>query len=320
MAEGDGTTGGDRVAKLIARAGLCSRREAERLIEQGRVSVDGAALTTPAVTVDDPARIAVDGEPLPQPEPPRLFRLHKPTGVLTAERDPEGRRTIYDLLEPGLPRLMPVGRLDLNSEGLLLLTNDGALKRRLELPQTGWTRRYRVRVFGHPDADALAGLRNGITVEGVRYGPIEAQVDTTTASNAWLTVALKEGRNREVRKVMEHLGYRVSRLIRVAYGPFQLGSLKPGQVKEVAPKVLAEQLGIGATPAPKTGTAKPKPKPARGQTGKPSGPPKGGAKSGGGRSGTETRARPTRARPADKGSADPGQNKGGHRAHRRRTS
>jgi 23S rRNA pseudouridine2605 synthase len=319
MATGDDTSGGERVAKLIARAGLCSRREAERLIAQGRVSLDGAPLTTPAVAIDDPARLRVDGEALPQPEAPRLFRLHKPTGVLTTERDPEGRRTIYDLLEAGLPRLMPIGRLDLNSEGLLLLTNDGALKRRLELPETGWTRRYRVRVFGHPDPETLAGLQQGITVEGVRYGPIDAQVDTATASNAWLTVALKEGRNREVRKVMEHLGYRVSRLIRVAYGPFQLGVLKPGQVKEIAPKVLAEQLGIGATPERKTGNAKAKPKPARSQAGKPANPSKRGAKPGHGRSDAESRGKPA----GNAGAAPntrPDASKGGRRAHRRRTS
>lgn len=248
--------GGQRVAKLIARAGLCSRREAERWIEQGRVALDGERLTTPAVAIDDPGRLRVDGQPLPAPEAARLVRFHKPTGVLTAERDPEGRTTIYDLLPAELPRLMPVGRLDLNSEGLLLLTNDGELKRRLELPETGWTRRYRVRVFGHPEPARLARLAEGLTVEGVRYGPIEAQVDETTASNAWLTLALREGKNREVRRVMEHLGFRVSRLIRVAYGPFQLGAMKPGQVREVPPKVLAEQLGVGQPPERKTGTAK----------------------------------------------------------------
>ena len=258
-ADDHGDRGAQRVAKLIARAGLCSRREAERWIEQGRVTLDGETMTSPAVAIDDPARLKVDGRALPAVEGTRLFRLHKPTGVLTAERDPEGRTTIYDVLPAGLPRLMPIGRLDLNSEGLLLLTNDGELKRRLELPATGWLRRYRVRVFGHPAPETLARLADGVTVDGVRYGAIEAQVDETTASNAWVTVALREGKNREVRRVMEHLGFRVSRLIRVAYGPFQLGAMKPGQVKEVTPKVLAEQLGIDQAPARKTGTAKRKP-------------------------------------------------------------
>jgi 23S rRNA pseudouridine2605 synthase len=254
----DASPGAQRVAKLIARAGVCSRREAERLIEQRRVAVDDQTLTTPAVTVDDPQRITIDGERLPQPEPTRIFRFHKPSGVVTTERDPEGRQTIYDVLPDGLPRLMPVGRLDLTSEGLLLLTNDGALKRRLELPDTGWIRRYRVRVFGEPDPDQLASLQQGVTVDGVRYGAIDAQVDSKSGANTWITVSLKEGRNREVRRVMEHLGYRVNRLLRVAYGPFQLGSMKRGEVKEVPPKVLAEQLGGGPS-APKVGTAKAKP-------------------------------------------------------------
>jgi len=256
MAEG----GGARVAKWIARAGLCSRREAERLIGQGRVAVDGATLAEPGVSVEDPARISVDGEPLPAPEPTRLFRYHKPRGLVVAERDPHGRETIYDHLPDGLPRVVPVGRLDLASEGLLLLTNDGELKRRLELPATGWIRRYRVRVHGEVDPDALAGLAGGIEVDGVRYGAIQARVDRQTGANTWLTVALREGKNREVRRVMEHLGLRVNRLLRVAYGPFQLGSLKPGELAEVPPKVLAEQLGTGEPGEPKTGRAKARPK------------------------------------------------------------
>jgi 23S rRNA pseudouridine2605 synthase len=287
----DRAAGGQRVAKLIARAGLCSRREAERLIEQGRVALDDTTLTTPAVTVDDPRRISVDGTPLPAPEPTRVFRFHKPQGVVTTERDPEGRPTIYDLLPEGLPRLMPVGRLDLTSEGLLLLTNDGELKRRLELPDTGWIRRYRVRVYGRPDPDALAALAAGVTVDGVRYGPIEAQVDQETGANAWLTVALREGRNREVRKVMEHLGLKVNRLMRVAYGPFQLGSMKKRTVKEVPPKVLAEQLGLPMPAEAKAGTAKPKRskhshKPAKRR--KPEGTGRSGGAGGGG---TTTRER-----------------------------
>ncbi|RDD60514.1 pseudouridine synthase [Ferruginivarius sediminum] len=256
----------ERVAKLIARAGICSRREAERLIEQGRVAVDGEPIDTPSLTLDDPGRITVDGERLPAPEPARLFRYHKPRGVLVAERDPHGRPTIYDRLPQSLPRVMPVGRLDVNSEGLLLLTNDGELKRRLELPATGWIRRYRVRVFGEVDEAALASLNAGITVEGVRYGPIEARLDQRTGSNAWLTVALREGKNREVRRVMEHLGLKVSRLLRIAYGPFQLGAMRPDQVSEIAPKVLAEQLGTKPPEATGTGTAKSKCQPPKSQS------------------------------------------------------
>ena len=300
-------TGAQRVAKLIARAGVCSRREAERLIEQRRVAVDDETLTTPAVTVDDAQRITIDGERLPQPEPTRIFRFHKPSGVVTTERDPEGRRTIYDVLPEGLPRLMPVGRLDLTSEGLLLLTNDGALKRKLELPDTGWIRRYRVRLFGEPDPDQLASLQQGVTIDGVRYGAIDAQVDTKTGANTWVTVSLREGRNREVRRVMEHLGYRVNRLMRVAYGPFQLGSMKRGEVKEVPPKVLAEQLGLDQ-PAQKVGTAKAKPpKNAR----KPDKPGKAAAKAGakaGGKPGAGRGKHPSQ----DKQSKP--------HAHRRRTS
>lgn len=236
-------TRGERIAKVIARAGVCSRREAERLIGQGRVAVDGKTLKTPAVLVEPGSIVTVDGEPLNPPERTRLFRYHKPTGVLTAERDPQGRPTIYDTFPPGVPRLMPVGRLDFNSEGLLLLTNDGRLKRHLELPTTGWTRRYRVRVFGQPDPAALRRLSKGITIDGVQYGPIEAVIDSVKGSNAWLTVSLREGKNREVRRVMEHLGLQVNRLIRVAYGPFQLGDIPRAGAEEVPRKILREQLG-----------------------------------------------------------------------------
>jgi 23S rRNA pseudouridine2605 synthase len=234
---------GERIAKVIARAGVCSRREAERLIEQGRVAVDGKTLTTPAVLVESGSIVTVDGEPLSTPERTRLFRYHKPSGVLTAERDPQGRPTIYDTFPPGVPRLMPVGRLDFNSEGLLLLTNDGGLKRHLELPATGWIRRYRVRVFGQPDPAALKRLAKGTTIAGVQYGPIEASIDSVKGSNAWLTVSLREGKNREVRRVMEDLGLQVNRLIRVAYGPFQLGDIPRAGAEEVPRKMLREQLG-----------------------------------------------------------------------------
>jgi len=234
---------GERIAKVIARAGLCSRRDAERLVAERRVAVDGRVLDSPALNVRPGQRVTVDGKPLPAAEPARLFRYHKPRGVVTTARDPEGRKTVYDTFPEGLPRLMPVGRLDLSSEGLLLLTNDGELKRRLELPSTGWLRRYRVRVHGHPEDSRLKALAGGITVDGVTYGSIDAKLDRNQGDNAWLTMALREGRNREVRRVLEHLGFQVSRLIRVAYGPFQLGSLPERGIEEVRPKVLKEQVG-----------------------------------------------------------------------------
>jgi 23S rRNA pseudouridine2605 synthase len=234
---------GERIAKVIARAGRCSRRDAERLVAERRVAVDGRVLDSPALNVRPGQRVTVDGKPLPAAEPARLFRYHKPRGVVTTARDPEGRKTVYDTLPEGLPRLMPVGRLDLSSEGLLLLTNDGELKRRLELPSTGWLRRYRVRVHGHPEDSRLKALAGGITVDGVTYGSIDAKLDRNQGDNAWLTMALREGRNREVRRVLEHLGFQVSRLIRVAYGPFQLGSLPERGIEEVRPKVLKEQVG-----------------------------------------------------------------------------
>lgn len=243
----------DRVAKLIARAGICSRREAERLIAQGRVAVDGETLDTPAVTVDDPRRITVDGERLPANEPPRLWRYHKPVGIVTTHSDPQGRPTLFDQLSDELPRVISIGRLDLNSEGLILLTNDGGLARHLELPATGWLRRYRARVLGRVDAKALAALEDGVEIEGVRYGPIKAALDRQVGANAWVTVALREGKNREVRRVLQHLDLRVSRLIRTAYGPFQIGALKAGEIAEVPQKVLREQ--IGATYAALDGTS-----------------------------------------------------------------
>jgi 23S rRNA pseudouridine2605 synthase len=235
--------GGERIAKVMARAGLCSRRDAERWIAEGRVSVNGRVLDSPALVVGAGDDVRVDGKPLAAPERMRLWRYHKPAGLVTTHRDEKGRRTVFEALPATLPRVISVGRLDLNSEGLLLLTNDGGLARRLELPATGWVRRYRVRVHGAPDAAALAGLAKGITIEGVAYGPIEARLDKTQGSNAWVTVALREGKNREVRRVLEHLGLPVTRLIRLAYGPFQLGHLPRGAVEEVPGKVLKEQLG-----------------------------------------------------------------------------
>lgn len=242
---------GERLAKRIARAGLCSRRTAEAWIRAGRVAVDGAVVSGPALDVLPGQTITVDGKPLPEPEPTRLFRYHKPAGVLTSARDPEGRPTFVERLPPGLPRLMPIGRLDLGSEGLLLLTNDGELKRRLELPSTGWIRRYRVRAFGTADEAALAGLTRGITVAGVSYGPIEARLDRVQGRNVWLTLSLREGKNREVRRVLEALGLAVNRLIRIAYGPFQLGHLPRGAVEEVPRKILKEQLGAALAPTPR---------------------------------------------------------------------
>lgn len=233
----------ERVAKRLARAGLCSRREAERWIGEGRVTVDGEVLTSPAVTVTDASRICVDGAPLPAAEPARLWRYHKPKGLITTHRDERSRPTVFAALPKELPRVVSIGRLDVNSEGLLLLTNDGALARRLELPESGWIRRYRVRVHGDIDAARLAALAAGVTIGGVRYGPIRAQLERRQGSNLWLTMALAEGRNRELRHVVEHLGGIVTRLIRISYGPFQLGNLPPGAVAPVPRKVLAEQLG-----------------------------------------------------------------------------
>jgi 23S rRNA pseudouridine2605 synthase len=232
-----------RIAKVLARVGLCSRRDAERWIAEGRVAVDGAVLTSPAVTVTAENEIRVDGRPLPEPERARLWRFHKPAGLVTTHRDEKGRPTVFGALPAELPRLVSIGRLDLNSEGLLLLTNDGALARRLELPATGWVRRYKVRVHGFVDPARLAVLARGTTVDGVAYGPIRAQLERQQGSNAWITLSLQEGKNREVRRVLEHLGYPVTRLIRLAYGPFQLGHLARGAIEEVLKKVLEEQLG-----------------------------------------------------------------------------
>lgn len=237
------TEAGERIAKRIARAGLCSRREAERWIAQGRVAVDGETLTSPALTVTAANRITVDGEVVGAAEATRLWRFHKPPGLVTTNRDPQGRPTVFDSLPDHLPRVLTVGRLDLNSEGLLLLTNDGGLARYLELPATGWKRRYRVRVHGRVQDAALAKLAAGIDVDGVQYGGIEAALDRQHGANAWLTMSLREGKNREIRRVCERLGWTVNRLIRTGYGPFQLGALKAGDVEEVPTKVLREQLG-----------------------------------------------------------------------------
>ena len=237
---------GDRIAKVIARAGVCSRRDAESWIAQGRVALNGRVLTSPAVNVRETDQILIDGAPMQARERTRLFLFHKPAGYVTSARDEEGRATVFSYLEsrhPDLPRLVSVGRLDINTEGLLLLTNDGGLARTLELPATGWTRRYRVRVHGPIDQARLDALREGVTVEGVVYAPIDARLERVQGANAWIAISLTEGKNREIKSVMAHLGLDVTRLIRVSYGPFQLGDLEEGAVEEVRLKTLREQLG-----------------------------------------------------------------------------
>ena len=237
---------GERIAKVIARAGVCSRREAEKLIAEGRVTVDGKVLTSPALNVTGRETIVVDGNPLPAQEPTRLWRYYKEAGLVTTARDPEGRPTVFSRLPKDMPRVVSVGRLDVNTEGLLLLTNDGELARLLELPSTGWTRRYRARAHGRVTQAELDKLKEGVTVEGVRYGAIEAVLDKAQGSNVWITLSLKEGKNREVKKVLGSLGLAVNRLIRLSYGPFQCGDLQPGEVRLVPNRVLMDQLGNNA--------------------------------------------------------------------------
>jgi 23S rRNA pseudouridine2605 synthase len=254
------THAGERIAKAMARAGLCSRREAETWITAGRVKVNGVKLTSPAKNVTTSDVILIDGKPMPVREKTRLWRYHKPRGLVTSAKDPQGRPTVFQNLPPELPRVVSVGRLDLNSEGLLLLTNDGELARKLELPATGWVRRYRVRVNGTVEVAHLAELKRGVTIEGIRYGSVHASLDRQQGDNAWLTMSLTEGKNREIRKLCGHFGWAVSRLIRLSYGPFQLGHLDKGQVEEVIGKVLKEQLGSGKKDeaAPTTKKATPK--------------------------------------------------------------
>jgi 23S rRNA pseudouridine2605 synthase len=236
-------TQGERIAKVMARVGLCSRREAEGWITAGRVSVNGAKITSPALNIAPSDKVVVDGKPLPGAERTRLFLYHKPGGLVTTSADPQGRPTIFDALPKDLPRLISVGRLDLATEGLLLLTNDGGLARALELPSTAWLRRYRVRAYGKVTQPQLDALRDGVTVDGIRYGPIDAQLDREQTSNVWITFAIREGKNREVRNVLRHLGLQVARLIRVSFGPFQLGDLPEGDVAEVPTRILRDQLG-----------------------------------------------------------------------------
>ena len=238
----------ERIAKRLARAGVASRRGAEAMIAAGRVAVNGRVIGSPALNVTPEDRIVVDGQPLAEAEPPRLWRYHKPPGLITTARDQRGRPTVFENLPPELPRVMSVGRLDLTSEGLLLLTNDGELKHRLESPATGWTRRYRVRAMGTPDDAGLEPLRRGITVDGERFRPIAVAIDRQQGANVWLTLGLTEGKYREVRRALAAVGLTVNRLIRISYGPFQLGDLAPGAVEEIKPRVLRDQLGLPATP------------------------------------------------------------------------
>lgn len=254
---------GDRIAKVLSRAGVASRREAERMIELGQVSVNGKIIDSPALNVTSSDRIIVNGVPIGQPEPARLWLYYKPEGLVTSASDEKGRPTVFDNLPEDLPRVMSVGRLDLNSEGLLLLTNDGEIKRKLELPSTGWLRKYRVRLKGNPDDAALEPLRNGLTVDGEVFQPMIVSLDRIQGANAWLTVGLREGRNREIRRALSAIGLTVNRLIRVSYGPFRLGELQPGEVQEVRGKVLRDQLGMDpaeADPTPeKTRPGRPRP-------------------------------------------------------------
>jgi 23S rRNA pseudouridine2605 synthase len=234
---------GERIAKVIARAGVCSRRDAERLIAEGRVKINGEIVDTPARKVQIQDLIEVNGTALPAREASRLWRYHKPAGLIVSHRDPKGRQSVFDVLPKDLPRVVSIGRLDFTTEGLLLLTNDGELERKLELPATGWTRRYLVRVHGTVEQSALDRLKHGITIAGIRYGPIEARIERKQGTNSWVSFALKEGKNREIKRVCEHLGLQVNRLIRISFGPFQLGDLAKGKVEEVPARILRDQLG-----------------------------------------------------------------------------
>jgi len=262
--------GGERIAKAIARAGLMSRRDAEKAVIAGRVKVNGQAIASPALDVTAKDKVTVDGKPIDAPQEARLWLYYKPLGLVVSEKDEKGRQTVFDTLPEGMPRVMSVGRLDLNSEGLLLLTNDGGLKRRLEMPATGWLRKYRVRVNGRPTEDTFGPLRRGITIDGEDFQPMEITLDSQRGANAWVTVGIREGKNREVRRAMAEIGLTVNRLIRISYGPFRLQDMKPGDVTELRRKVLRDQLGSLLTgedaaenptrgrPAPDAGPRKPR--------------------------------------------------------------
>ncbi|WP_437342835.1 pseudouridine synthase [Ruegeria arenilitoris] len=261
---------GDRIAKVLARAGIASRREAERMIEAGRVTVNGKTIDSPALNVTPSDKITVDGKPVAEPEPARLWLYHKPTGLVTTNRDEKGRPTIFDNLPEDMPRVMSVGRLDLNSEGLLLLTNDGGIKRKLELPSTGWLRKYRVRINGRPKDEDFAPLRQGLVIEGERFQPMTVSLDRQQGANAWLTIGLREGKNREIRRAIEDIGFTVNRLLRVSYGPFQLGDLKPGEVEEIRRRVLRDQLGLEPETPPAAAKRPSRPQRSRRPVGKKS--------------------------------------------------
>jgi 23S rRNA pseudouridine2605 synthase len=285
-----------RIAKLLARAGIASRREIERMIAEGRVAIDGTVIATPATLVTSLRAVTVDGQPVAAPAPARLFLFHKPAGVLTTERDPGGRPTIYDRLPKGLPRVVPVGRLDLNTEGLLLLTTDGGLKRQLELPSTGVERTYRARAYGQVTQEQLEDLIEGVEVDGMRYGSIDANLERRTGANVWIEMTLTEGKNREVRRVLEHLGLKVGRLIRTRYGPFALGDMPVGAVGEVRQVDLINFRGtltkkrdlgmIAAVPFGEAPASKRQPRPS---------PPPGASPQPQGHAGDTPRAKPTRA-------------------------
>jgi 23S rRNA pseudouridine2605 synthase len=236
---------GERIAKIMARAGACSRRDAEKLIAEGRVTLNGEPVTTPATKISGPALIAIDGKPIAQPEQTRIWRYHKPSGLVTTHKDPRGRPTVFENLPGELPRVVSVGRLDVNSEGLLLLTNDGEIARRLEHPSSGLMRKYRARLFGKITQADLDTLAQGVSVDGVKYGPVLADLERSKGAYSWVEVSLKEGKNREVKRLMEHLGCKVARLIRTQYGPFHLGQLPEGAVEEIPARLWRQHLGIG---------------------------------------------------------------------------
>ncbi len=254
----DKTPPGDRIAKVLARAGIASRRGAEALIQDGRVTVNGKTIDSPALNVIVSDKITVDGKSLGAPEPLKMWRYYKPIGLVTSESDEKGRETVFDALKDSLPRVVSVGRLDINSEGLLLLTNDGGIKRKLELPATGWLRKYRVRVNGAPTDDMLAPLRKGITADGEKFQPMDVSLDRIQGANAWLTIGLREGKNREIRRALGEVGLKVNRLIRVSYGPFRLEDLKPGEVEEIKSRVIRDQLGLRSPDQPPALKKKPR--------------------------------------------------------------